>query len=64
MTNTSMLSNQFDDQQINEISDKLPLKKLATTLDSARAIEFLLNPENNYITGAGINVTGGIHLDG
>ena len=64
MTNTSMLSNQFDDHQINDISDKLPLKKLATTLDSARAIEFLLNPENNYITGTGINVTGGIHLDG
>ena len=64
MTNTSMLSNQFDDHQINDISEKLPLKKLATTLDSARAIEFLLNPENNYITGTGINVTGGIHLDG
>jgi len=64
MTNTSMLSNQFDDHQINDISDKLPLKKLATTLDSARAIEFLLNPENNYITGTGINVTGGSHLDG
>ena len=64
MTNTSMLSNQFDDHQINDISDKLPLKKLATTFDSARAIEFLLNPENNYITGTGINVTGGIHLDG
>ena len=64
MTNTSMLSNQFDDHQINDISDKLPLKKLATTLDSARAIEFLLNPENNYITGTGINVTGGSYLDG
>ena len=64
MTNTSMLSNQFDDHQINDISDKLPLKNVATTLDSARAIEFLLNPENNYITGTGINVTGGSHLDG
>ena len=32
--------------------------------DSARAIEFLLNPENKYMTGTGINVTGGIHLDG
>jgi len=64
MTKTSMLSNQYDEHQINDISDKLPLKKLATTLDSARAIEFLLNPENNYLTGTGINVTGGILLDG
>ena len=64
MTNTPMLSNQLDDRQIEKISGELPLEKLAETLDSARAIEFLLNPENNYMTGTGINVTGGIHLDG
>lgn len=64
MTNTPMLSDQLDELQIKNLSSELPLNKLATTLDSARAIEFLLNPENNYMTGTGINVTGGIHLDG
>ncbi len=64
MTNTPMLSNRLDERQIKNISSELPLNKLAATLDSARAIEFLLNPENNYMTGTGINVTGGIHLDG
>ncbi len=64
MTNTPMLSSQLDEKQIENISGELPLNKLAETLDSARAIEFLLNPENNYMTGTGINVTGGIHLDG
>ena len=64
MTNPKMLSSQLDEKQIETISGELPLNKLAETLDSARAIEFLLNPENNYLTGTGINVTGGIHLDG
>ena len=64
MTNTPMLSKQLNERQIKNISSKLPLKKLASTMDSARAIEFLLNPENHYITGTGINITGGIHLDG
>jgi len=64
MTNTPMLSSQLDEKQIENILGELPLNKLAETLDSARAIEFLLNPENNYLTGTGINVTGGIHLDG
>ncbi len=64
MTNTSMLSSQLADNQINNISKKLPLNKLAETQDSARAIEFLLNPENNYMTGSGINVSGGLFLDG
>jgi NAD(P)-dependent dehydrogenase (short-subunit alcohol dehydrogenase family) len=64
MTNTPMLSSQLDEKQIENILGELPLNKLAETLDSARAIEFLLNPENNYMTGTGINVTGGVHLDG
>jgi 3-oxoacyl-[acyl-carrier protein] reductase len=64
MTNTPMLSSQLDEKQIETVSGELPLNKLAETLDSARAIEFLLNPENKYMTGTGINVTGGIHLDG
>ena len=64
MTKTPMLSKRLDERQIKNISSELPLNKLASTLDSARAIEFLLNPENNYLTGTGINITGGIHLDG
>ena len=64
MTKTTMLSSQLAGNRIKNISSKLPLNKLAETLDSARAIEFLLNPENNYMTGSGINVSGGLYLDG
>ena len=40
------------------------LKKLADPFDTARAIEFLISKENKYITGSGIDVSGGQFLSG
>jgi NAD(P)-dependent dehydrogenase (short-subunit alcohol dehydrogenase family) len=64
MTMSPMLRNHLDDVQIRAIEESLPLKKLATSTDTARAIEFLLAAENRYITGSGIDVSGGLILNG
>jgi 2-dehydro-3-deoxy-D-gluconate 5-dehydrogenase len=64
MTLTPMLNQQLGGDKVSELSKTLPLRKLAPTLDTARAIEFLLNPNNQYITGSGIDISGGLYLNG
>ncbi len=64
MTLTPMLKQNLNDDEIHQIEKKLPLKKLAKPLDTARAIEFLISKENNYITGSGIDISGGQFLSG
>lgn len=64
MTLTPMLKQNLNDDEIHQIEKKLPFKKLAKPLDTARAIEFLISKENNYITGAGIDISGGQFLSG
>ena len=61
---TKMLIENVEKQNIEQIQKKIPLRKLATPFDTARAIEFLISDENNYITGTGIDISGGIHLSG
>jgi len=64
MTMTPMLKENLKTDEINLINKKLPLKKLATPADTARAIEFLINKENKYITGTGIDISGGQYFNG
>ena len=64
MTLTPMLKENVKIDEINIINEKLPLKKLATPLDTARAIDFLISKENKYITGSGIDVSGGQYSNG
>tara|TARA_Y100000310_G_scaffold55269_1_gene50684 strand:+ start:814 stop:1524 length:711 start_codon:yes stop_codon:yes gene_type:complete len=64
MTLTPMLKENLGIDGINKLNEELPLKKLATPLDTARAIEFLISKENKYITGSGIDVSGGQFLSG
>tara|TARA_Y100001970_G_scaffold15871_1_gene17863 strand:+ start:48126 stop:48836 length:711 start_codon:yes stop_codon:yes gene_type:complete len=64
MTSTPMLNKKLNKDQINDIKDSLPLKKLAEPFDTARAIEFLICKENKYITGTGIDISGGQILNG
>ena len=64
MTQTPMLRRSLKDNKIKELNNQLPLKKLATPVDTARAIEFLISKENQYITGSGIDVSGGQFLSG
>ena len=64
MTLTPMLKENLGIDGIKELNEELPLKKIATPFDTARAIEFLISKENKYITGSGIDVSGGQFLSG
>ena len=64
MTLTPMLKENLGIDGIQKLNEELPLKKLATPIDTARAIEFLISKENKYITGSGIDVSGGQFLGG
>lgn len=64
MTLTPMLKKNLDQKKLKKIEENLPLKKLASPVDIARAIEFLISRNNNYITGVGIDVSGGLFLNG
>ena len=64
MTLTPMLKENLGIDGIQKLNEELPLKKLATPFDTARAIEFLISKENKYITGSGIDVSGGQFLSG
>ncbi|MGL4494343.1 MAG: SDR family oxidoreductase [Beijerinckiaceae bacterium] len=54
---TSILSPGTD-----KIVETLPLKRLGTTEEVARAIMFLCNKESSYVTGAELHINGGQHI--
>ena len=64
MTLTPMLQENLTKKEIDELSNILPLKRLAKTEDITRAVEFLINKNNKYITGSGIDISGGQFLNG
>jgi len=64
MTQTSLLKKSLNKNKIKKLNKELPLKRLATPFDTARAIEFLISNENKYITGTGIDISGGQFLNG
>ncbi|MGQ3256798.1 MAG: SDR family NAD(P)-dependent oxidoreductase, partial [Microbacterium aurantiacum] len=41
---------------------QLPMQRFAEPVEVARAIEFLTDPANRYITGVSLDVAGGAHL--
>ena len=64
VTLTPMLKKNFNHDEINQINKQGPIKKLAESVDTARAIEFLISKENRYMTGCGIDISGGQFLSG
>ena len=64
MTLTPMLRKSLNDEEINRIAEEVPLRKLATPVDIARTIEFLISEYNQYITGSGVDINGGLYLNG
>ncbi len=61
---TEMFHNVFpeDDPQIQKIADSIPVKRVGTPGDVARATLFLAAPENGFITGQTLFVCGGASL--
>ena len=58
---TSML-NTIPPKLINKFTSAIPLRRLGSTEDVANTTYFLASTESSYITGASIEVTGGIFM--
>jgi len=64
MTMTSMLLENTEKDFLNKVSQDIPLKRIATPLEIAKSIEFLISKNNTYITGSSIDINGGQFLNG
>jgi len=58
-TQTELTKKTNTEKEIEEIADKIPLKRLASTNEIAKTVEFLASENNTYITGQNIIVDGG-----
>jgi 3-oxoacyl-[acyl-carrier protein] reductase len=54
------LTTGLGDQQLDQITRRTPLGRLGDPEDVARAVLFLTDPENTYITGQVLVVDGGL----
>lgn len=64
MTMTPMLQEHVSKKRLNEIEARIPLGRIASQEEIARAVEFLISPENTYMTGTGLDICGGQNLSG
>ena len=64
MTLTPMLLKSVSSQELQSIEETIPLKRAAQTLEVSKAIEFLISDKNSYMTGCGLDVNGGMFLNG
>ncbi|MBU1216493.1 SDR family oxidoreductase [bacterium] len=64
MTATPMLLESIDSTELQGIKNSIPLQRIAEPLEIAKAIEFLISERNSYMTGAGLDVNGGLFLNG
>jgi 3-oxoacyl-[acyl-carrier protein] reductase len=56
---TGRLMPMFEATGVDKLLDLIPLRRLGTTLDCARVVEFLVSDLGDYITGALIPIDGG-----
>lgn len=61
MIETNMLDG-LNEEQLNEIISVIPLKRVGKTIELAGACLFLASELSGYITGATLDVNGGIHI--
>ena len=58
-TLTPMLSQSMTELELNELTEKIPLRRLATVSDQVGPIVFLCSELSNYMTGSIIDINGG-----
>ena len=61
-TLTDLTSRSISSQDFREISNRIPLGRLAEPSEAAEVIAFLVGPLNAYITGQNIVVDGGFSV--
>ncbi len=61
MIETNMLD-ALSEEQLNEVISTIPLKRVGKTIELAGACLFLASQLSGYITGATLDVNGGIHI--
>ena len=64
MTMTPMLKENVSEKRLEKVEEQIPLGRIARQEEVARAVEFLISPENTYITGTGLDICGGQNLSG
>jgi len=64
MTRTPMLDKNVRQEVLEEICETIPLGRLSETEEIAKALEFLVSKSNSYMTGCGLDLNGGLFLNG
>jgi len=64
MTRTPMLDKNVKPEVLDKICKTIPLGRIAETEDIAKALEFLISKSNSYMTGCGLDLNGGLFLNG
>jgi len=64
MTRTPMLDKNVRKEVLEKICETIPIGRLAETEDIAKALEFLISKSNSYMTGCGLDLNGGLFLNG
>lgn len=56
------MSQRMPGARVQEYVNRIPLRRFGRPDEVAIAVEFLLSPENTYMTGATLDVNGGLYL--
>ena len=59
---SEMASAGMENEAVRRAAESIPLNRLGTPTEVARAVRFLVSPESSYITAQTINVNGGLYF--
>ncbi|MDO4595203.1 MAG: SDR family oxidoreductase [Tissierellia bacterium] len=62
VVDTSMLRDDFDENEINYLKNVIPLNRFAKDYEIAQLCEYLIDDKSSYITGEIININGGFGI--
>ena len=58
-TMTDMLKKSMSEKELKNLSEKIPLKRIASVKEQVYPVMFLCSEETSYITGAVLDINGG-----
>jgi 3-oxoacyl-[acyl-carrier protein] reductase len=57
------MTGQLTDAQKADILEKIPLKRIGSPIDVAKAVAYLLSDDSNFITGHTLSINGGMFMN-